>query len=72
MLFNDLIKMSYASLRRTKLRTFLTGTGVVVGIGALTSMISFGAGLQKNISDAMKRTDVFTSIEVTPRQLDFM
>ncbi len=72
MLFNDLIKMSYASLRRTKLRTFLTGTGVVVGIGALTSMISFGAGLQKNISDAMKKTDVFTSIEVTPRQLDFM
>jgi len=71
MLFNDLLKMSYASLRRTKLRTFLTGTGVVVGIGALTSMISFGAGLQKNISDAMKKTDIFTSIEVTPRQLEF-
>ncbi len=71
MLLNDLLKMSYASLRRTKLRTFLTGSGVVIGIGALTSMVSFGAGLQKNISDAMKKTDVFTSIEVTSRQLDF-
>jgi putative ABC transport system permease protein len=70
MQLKDLMKMSYGSLRRTKLRTILTGAGVIIGIGALTSMISFGAGMQKNVADAMKKTDVFTSIEVMPRSLE--
>jgi putative ABC transport system permease protein len=43
---------------------------VVIGIGALTSMVSFGTGLQKNITDTFKENDLFTSMIVTPKELN--
>jgi putative ABC transport system permease protein len=67
---NDMILLAFANLRRTKLRTFLTTLGVVIGIGALTSMVSFGTGMQKNITDAFEANDLFTRITVTPRQIN--
>ena len=42
MTFADLTSMAVSSLRRTKLRAFLTTSGVIIGIGALVSMVSFG------------------------------
>lgn len=60
--------MGFANLWRTRLRTFLTLLGVVIGIGALTSMVSFGSGIQKNITDAFAATDLFTSMTVTPKK----
>ena len=66
----DLIRMGFANLWRTRLRTFLTLLGVVIGIGALTSMVSFGSGLQKNITDAFAATDLFTSMTVTPKKIE--
>lgn len=66
----DMILLAMANLRRTKLRTFLTTLGVVIGIGALTSMVSFGTGMQKNITDAFEANDLFTRITVTPRQIN--
>lgn len=60
--------MGFANLWRTRLRTFLTVLGVVIGIGALTSMVSFGSGMQKNITDAVSATDLFTSITVTSKK----
>jgi len=47
----DMMELGFDNLRRTKLRTALTTLGVVIGIGALTSMISFGTGMQKNIAE---------------------
>jgi ABC-type antimicrobial peptide transport system permease subunit len=64
----DLIRMGLANLWRTRLRTFLTVLGVVIGIGALTSMVSFGSGIQKNITDAFSATDLFTSITITSKK----
>ncbi|MFB0565176.1 MAG: ABC transporter permease [Candidatus Aminicenantaceae bacterium] len=49
-----------------KLRTFLTTLGVVVGIGALVSMISFGSGMQKNVTDRFRALELFNSITVFP------
>jgi putative ABC transport system permease protein len=66
---SDMILLAFANLRRTKLRTFLTTLGVVIGIGALTSMVSFGTGMQKNITDAFAANDLFTSITVTPKKI---
>lgn len=66
----DLIRMGFANLWRTKLRTFLTLLGVVIGIGALASMVSFGSGIQKNITDAFAATDLFTSMTVTPKKFE--
>jgi putative ABC transport system permease protein len=61
----DMIRLGLGNLLRTRLRTILTILGVVVGIGALTSMVSFGTGMQKNITEAFRETDLFTSLFVT-------
>ncbi len=71
MKFSDMAGMGFANLWRTKLRASLTILGVVIGIGTLTSMVSFGTGLQKNITDAFYRNDLFTSMSVTPKSINF-
>lgn len=70
MIMRDHLWLSFSNLWQNKLRTFLTTLGVVVGIGALISMISFGTGMQKNITHAMKENDLFTSLFVTPKKVD--
>src|SRR3990172_11413105 len=66
----EIIGLGFANLWRTKLRTSLTLLGVVIGVGALTSMISFGTGMEKNITDMFRENDLFTSIYVTARKID--
>jgi len=66
MRFADAVEFALASLRKRSLRTFLTATGVMIGIGALVSMISFGKGMQKNVSDAFKSSDLFSTLMVMP------
>ena len=66
MRFADAVDFALASLRKRRLRTFLTGAGVMIGIGALVSMISFGKGMQKNVTQAFKSSDLFTTIVVMP------
>ncbi|MCK4748244.1 MAG: ABC transporter permease, partial [Bacteroidales bacterium] len=63
-------RMGFENLWRTRLRSTLTIMGVVIGIGALTSMVSFGTGMQKNITDAFKKNDLFTSMNVTPKKFN--
>jgi len=66
---SDMIRMGFYNLWRTRLRTALTILGVVIGIGALTSMVSFGTGMQKNFTDAIKKSDLFTSLHITPGKI---
>jgi len=66
MRFADHIQFSFSNLWKSKLRTFLTTFGVTIGIGALVSMISFGSGMQKNITERFKALDLFNSITVLP------
>jgi putative ABC transport system permease protein len=70
MLIFDLIQMGLANLWRTKLRTALTILGVVVGVGALSSMVSFGIGMQKNITESFRKNDLFTSLRVTVQKIN--
>jgi hypothetical protein len=49
MKLKDYIELSSANLWKTKLRTFLTTFGVIIGIGALVSMLAFGTGMQRKI-----------------------
>jgi ABC-type antimicrobial peptide transport system permease subunit len=61
----DIIALALRNLRQSKLRTVLTMLGVVVGVGAIVTMVSFGIGLQRNLlRDAFARIDLFTSITV--------
>ena len=66
----DMAEMGIANLWRTRLRASLTILGVVIGIGTLTSMVSFGTGMQKNITDVFYKNDLFTSMTVTPKKLN--
>lgn len=48
MRWSDLLRMSSNSLKRRKLRTFLTILGVVIGTASIVVMISLGLGLQES------------------------
>jgi len=66
MRITDYIEQSFSNLLKKKLRTFLTTFGVVIGIGALVSMFSFGKGVQKNITDKFKELELFNYVSVFP------
>ena len=66
MKFRDAVEFSLAALRKRRLRTLLTASGVMIGIGALVSMISFGKGMQRNVTEAFKASDLFTTLMVMP------
>jgi len=66
----DLWRLSLENLWRTKLRSVLTTLGVVIGIGALVSMVSFGIGMQENVTSEFRENDLFTSMQVLPAKID--
>ncbi|MBD3368029.1 MAG: FtsX-like permease family protein [Candidatus Eisenbacteria bacterium] len=70
MTFGDLALIAVDNLRRTKLRTFLTTLGVVIGIGVLVSMVSFGSGVQRNVTETFRKNQLFTTLQVLPVELD--
>ncbi len=70
MFYFDLLKLGIENLLRSRVRTILTILGVVIGIGALTSMISFGTGMEKNVTDAFKKNEIFTTLIVTSSPLN--
>jgi putative ABC transport system permease protein len=65
----DYIDLSFSNLWKRKLRTFLTTFGVIIGIGALVSMVSFGKGMQKNVSDQFENLELFNYVTVFSESL---
>lgn len=69
--FTDIIALALRNLRQAKLRTTLTVIGVIVGVAAIVTMVSFGIGLQRNIiGQAFARLDAFTAITVVGADAD--
>ena len=64
MILSDTLTMAFGNLWRMKLRSVLTVSGVVIGIAALVSMISFGAGMQKNVAQSFQAFELFTSLQI--------
>lgn len=64
MRLSDYIEQSFSNLWKRKLRSFLTTFGVVIGVGALVAMISFGKGIQKNVSESFKQLELFNYLMV--------
>lgn len=60
----DLLRMSSSSLKRRKLRTFLTVLGVIIGTASIVVMISLGLGLQQSIYKEVEQSGGITSIQV--------
>lgn len=75
-----LARVAHRNLWYRKLRTSLTVTGVVIGIGSITFLLSFGLGLQKLVSQqiignrSVKTIDVASPksnlISLTPENID--
>ncbi|MEW5922440.1 MAG: FtsX-like permease family protein [Candidatus Zixiibacteriota bacterium] len=70
MKFGDFISISTGNLWRMKLRAFLTISGVIIAIAAFVAMLSFGAGMQKNVSSQYEKLGLFTTMQVFPKKDD--
>jgi putative ABC transport system permease protein len=68
MTLRDLIAVSTGNLWRLKLRSVLTISGVVIAIGAFVSMLSFGAGNQKYITEEYNKFGLFWTMQVYPQK----
>ena len=66
MIFRDLVQISTGNLRRLKLRTSLTATGVVIAIATFVAMVSFGAGNQKYMSEQFETLGLLNTMQVYP------
>jgi len=60
-----LFYMAWKNLMHKKLRAFLTVFGVIIGIGAIFFLLSFGLGLQKLVTDQVIGNQSIKSIDVT-------
>ncbi|MDF1545743.1 MAG: FtsX-like permease family protein [bacterium] len=68
MKFRDLVEISGGNLRRMKLRAFLTISGVVIAIAAFVAMLSFGAGMKKNVTEQFDELGLFSTMQVYPER----
>ncbi len=60
-----LLYMAWRNLTHKKLRAFLTVFGVVIGIGAIFFLLSFGIGLQRLVTSQVLGNQSVKSIDVT-------
>lgn len=68
MTFGDVVTSAGANLWRMKLRSALTISGVVIAIAAFISMVSFGVGMQRNISEQFDALGLFSTLQVYPAE----
>ncbi len=64
MSFLDILHLALRNLRQAKLRFFLTTMGVIVGVGVIVTMVSFGLGLQRNMLSRFRALDLFNEVRV--------
>jgi putative ABC transport system permease protein len=70
MTFSDLITTASGNLWRMKLRSILTLSGIVIAIAAFVSMLSFGAGMQQNITEQFDKLGLLSIIQVYPSDVE--
>ena len=51
MLIGETIAVAFQSIRANKLRSLLTMLGIVIGVGAVITMVALGSGAQKAVED---------------------
>ena len=55
MSFWQTIQIAVAALTRTKMRSFLTVLGVIIGVGAVIAMVSIGEGAKARVAETFDR-----------------
>src|SRR2546426_8097672 len=54
MLLGEIIVVALEALRANKLRSLLTMLGIIIGVGAVITMIALGSGAQKSVQDRIQ------------------
>ncbi|UCD24128.1 MAG: ABC transporter permease [Gemmatimonadota bacterium] len=54
MLLGEIINVALGAIRANKLRSFLTMLGIVIGVGAVITMVALGTGAQKSVQDQIQ------------------
>ena len=67
MKFSDALLLALSNLRRTKFRSFLTISGVVIGIGSILLLVSLGVGLEKITTNQIADMDTLLTLSVTQK-----
>src|SRR5918994_4113318 len=70
MLVGETIAVAFQSIRANKLRAALTMLGIIIGVGAVITMVALGSGAQKAVEDriAALGANVFTVYAGQARQ----
>src|SRR5258705_10080160 len=51
MLFGEILSVALGAIRANKLRSLLTMLGIVIGVGAVITMVALGSGAEKAVAD---------------------
>ncbi|MEW6457108.1 MAG: ABC transporter permease [Acidobacteriota bacterium] len=51
----NIIKVAFRSLRKNKMRTFLTMLGIIIGVAAVIAMISIGQGANASVQENIRK-----------------
>ena len=54
MLLAEILKVALESIRVNKLRSFLTMLGIIIGIGAVITMVALGEGAQRQVQERLE------------------
>ena len=70
MLLGETVAVALQSIRANKLRSVLTMLGIIIGVGAVITMVALGSGAQKAVQDriAALGANVFTVFAGQARQ----
>jgi putative ABC transport system permease protein len=62
MLFGETLAVAFQSIRANALRSMLTMLGIIIGVGAVITMVALGTGAQKAVEEriAALGANVFT------------
>jgi len=53
-LLGEIIRVALEALRANKLRSLLTMLGIIIGVGAVITMVALGSGAQKSVQDRIQ------------------
>src|SRR3989442_411881 len=54
MLLDETIRVALQAIRANKLRSLLTALGIIIGVGAVITMIALGTGAKKAVQDRIQ------------------
>ena len=54
MLIGEIVQVALQAIRANKLRSFLTMLGIIIGVGAVITMVALGSGAQKSVQERIQ------------------